>query len=71
LSVSVLSPDFRRGRGMSRGKQSQAFMKALKREAEANGGENIFTEQQVCICVCSQHGWIFIFIVLLFLAFLY
>jgi hypothetical protein len=42
-----LSPDFRRGRGMSRGKQSQAFMKALKREAEANGGENIFTEQQV------------------------
>jgi hypothetical protein len=44
----VLSPDFRRGRGMSRGKQSQAFMKALKREAEANGGENIFTEQQVC-----------------------
>jgi hypothetical protein len=46
--VPVLSPDFRRGRGMSRGKQSQAFMKALKREAEANGGENIFTEQQVC-----------------------
>jgi hypothetical protein len=34
---------------MSRGKQSQVFMKALKREAEANGGENIFTEQQVCV----------------------
>jgi DNA helicase MCM8 len=37
--------DFRRGRGMSRGKLCQAFMKALKREAETTDNQT-FTEPQ-------------------------
>ena len=37
--------DFRRGRGSSKSKQAQQFMKALKKEVEKKDGDDIFTDQ--------------------------